>query len=78
MPQARITTKQWRLLERIRATSCDTPRAPPQPYPWGFHNTTWSSLDRRHFIVFTLRRSIWHVTITTKGHAALDLPRPSR
>ena len=78
MARARITRLQWSALRRIGATSRMHPRFPAQPWPWGYHQTTWSSLERRGLITFSFRRGVCHVQLTPNGHLALRHPVPMR
>ena len=78
MTHTRISRRQWRALDRILATQREAPRFPAQPYPWGFHNTTWSSLERRRLIEFTFRSHVCHVRLTDRGHEAVNQVKPSR
>ena len=78
MAHTRISRRQWRALNRILATQRDAPKFPAQPYPWGFHQGTWTSLWRRDLVKFTFRSNVCHVRLTARGHEAVNQVKPSR
>ena len=78
MAHTRISRKQWRALNEIRTQHEERPAFPPQPYPWGIHHTTWSSLERNGLIIFTYRLEVCHVRLSPGGHLALRHHEPTR
>ena len=70
MARTRISRKQWHALRRVLHTSVNAPKFPPHPYPWGFHSTTWSSLERRRLVLFRFAFGVCYVQLTDKGRDA--------
>lgn len=78
MPPTLVSRKQWQALRRIGRAKDDAPIFPGQPYPWGFHQGTWTSLERRRLITFSFGERNCYVELTDSGHDVVRQMMPFR